>query len=135
MTPEQLRELAVAASICRQAGKTHAICEIAKKLNATVFVPTNTEAVRLKELYQVKTALVGSGLKLRGTRGPYLFDNFAVEDICHRAANAIELEKSRSQGLVEALEELIIIAEQWHPSPGYSEAILEAKQALQEYSK
>jgi hypothetical protein len=72
-----------ASHIARQVGKTTAICEAAKKINATVVAGSSDDAKRIEREHGVKSVSYAiDKSKMLGRRGPILFDTYAVSRIC-----------------------------------------------------
>lgn len=68
----------VLAGRARGVGKTTVTAEAAKKIGATVVCMNTHDAARVAKEHEVPTVSVHSSDRLRGTRGPLLFDPDAV---------------------------------------------------------
>ena len=92
----------------RGSGRTHAICEAAKLINAKVVVAGAVEAARLAANHKA-TVLVLDLMPVRFT-GPILVDHAAMAEICRRYEYRVEhLLKKNTE-----LREMLI--EQGYPS-------------------
>lgn len=70
------------ARIPRASGRTLAMIEAAKKIEAYLVVRDGREVERITRDYGVKAVSVNSDLTIRGTSRPVLFDPDAVSLIC-----------------------------------------------------
>lgn len=92
MIKKELDNLIMSGNMGRRIGKTTAIVEAAKKIGATIVCANKAHARMLKEDFKIETVVPYK--EIRGTKGPYLYDHFAMEFIAHEALREIEkLEK------------------------------------------
>jgi hypothetical protein len=61
----------------RGKGRTTAVCEAAKLIDATVVCANHDQARQVKGTYGVKTIALSENA--HGKEGPYLFDHYAVD--------------------------------------------------------
>jgi hypothetical protein len=68
----------------RATGRTTAICSAARVIGATVVCASRASAEQIGRQHGVKTVTCESRATIQGTRGPYLFDHYAMEVIVSR---------------------------------------------------
>ena len=66
----------------RRCGKTTAICKAAKEIGATVICESQQHAEMVKKEHGVRTTHIDK--EARGTKGPYIYDDFAVTKMCFK---------------------------------------------------
>lgn len=67
----------------RQSGRTTAICQAAKALDATVVCADQSQAEYVRKTHGVKAVSVDRKTAWQGSIGPFLFDHHAVERLVH----------------------------------------------------
>lgn len=105
MIRTKLRNLYEASSMGRQVGKTTALMQAAISIGAT-FVCANKDHESLIRRGYEKSILptITSAQDIRGTKGPYVWDHFAIERIAAEADSEIGRLESRNANFINALE-------------------------------
>lgn len=110
---KELREVALAISLLRACGKTHALALAAKSIGATFIINGPMHGKELEGAHGIKT-VPAQGLRARGAKGPYLIDHYAVECLLLEASDCIDglsRENARLESLLEPFRNAGLVAD------------------------
>lgn len=108
---QELLAVAEALGLVRQIGKTTHTARTAKELGAIVLCANKAQADQVSQQHQVATLSTQNPERIKGFKGPFVADHFAIESILYRSAGALEqAEEQTNQEQQRALRALELVS-------------------------